>query len=46
MIELIINGVFTGMGSAVGSYLATRYAIKRIENIELLILEKIKDKKD
>lgn len=27
----IINGIFNGMGTAIGSYFGTKYAIKQIE---------------
>lgn len=38
--ELFINAVFTGMGTGIGSYIATRYAIKQIEKAEEKILKR------
>jgi len=38
-IESILTGIFTGLGSAIGTYLATRTFIKNFERIE----KKLKD---
>lgn len=32
-IALAINGLFTGLGSALGSYLATKHLIKGLEKL-------------
>jgi len=40
MMELFINAVFTGMGTGIGSYLATKYAIQHIQKIEAKINKK------
>jgi uncharacterized protein YneF (UPF0154 family) len=37
-LAIIINGLFTGLGTALGNYLANKHLIKKIEHIE----EKIK----
>lgn len=34
MIEHIINGLFTGFGSAIGTYFAVKYAISHFEYIQ------------
>lgn len=31
--ETLVNGIFNGCGSAIGSYLALTYAIKNIERV-------------
>jgi hypothetical protein len=33
-LELLINGLFTGLGSALGAYLAARIFIRHIEMLE------------
>jgi uncharacterized protein YneF (UPF0154 family) len=33
IIAIIINGAFNGFGTAIGSYLAVRYAIDHIDKI-------------
>jgi hypothetical protein len=41
-IGLSINGIFTGLGSAIGSFFAQKYAIKHFEKLEENIRKKIK----
>jgi len=38
MLEMIINGIFIGLGTAIGVYLAEKKIFKRIDQIE----EKVK----
>lgn len=33
-LQLILNGLFTGLGASLGAYLATRLFIKHIEMLE------------
>jgi shikimate kinase len=40
MIEQIINGIFTGFGSAIGTYFAVKYAVNHIEGFKELIKKK------
>jgi hypothetical protein len=40
-IGLAINGAFTGLGSALGGYIATRHIVERIDKLS----KKIKEKK-
>lgn len=41
LIQILINGIFTGAGVAIGTYYATRLVIKKIETLEQKINEKI-----
>jgi hypothetical protein len=34
IINVLITGVFTGMGAGIGNYLATKYAIDHLKDIE------------
>lgn len=46
VVDLLVNGVFTGIGTGIGSYVATTYAIKHIKVAEDTIKAKvIKDEK-
>jgi len=40
LIGLSINGLFTGLGAAVGTYFGTRLFIKSLEKLENKILKK------
>jgi len=42
-VDLLINGVFTGVGASIGSYIAQRAFIKNIEKIEKLGINKKDD---
>jgi hypothetical protein len=41
-IGLAINGVFTGLGSALGSYIATKHILERMEKLSKRIRRKKK----
>lgn len=34
IIELVVNGVCTGFGTAIGSYFATKYALEHLKKKE------------
>ena len=38
-VTLVVNGVCNGMGTGIGAYLATRYALKHVEVVEAKVKE-------
>jgi len=41
-IDSVITGLAVGLGSTIGSYIAARYAISKVEKIEKKLISKLK----
>lgn len=40
-IDLVVNAIFTGLGTGIGSYLANKYAITHLEKNKDMIKENV-----
>ena len=43
IVEMLVNGIFVGMGTSIGAYLSTRYVTSKMDNMEKRVKEDLKE---
>ena len=43
IVEMLVNGIFVGMGTSIGAYLSARYVTSKMDNMEKRVKEDLKE---